>query len=325
MASSAVLGVRRDTRPVARFAWIVLGFFILVVLWGAVVRASGSGGGCGANWPLCNGDFVPHHPRLATVIEFTHRSTSGICTFLLAGLAAWTFAVTPRGDRARKAVLWAVALLIVEAFLGALLVLHHWVENNTSTGRVIAQSIHFTNTMLLMGALALTAWFLRENPAAHTAPQRPTQSGLRSVRILAILAIVATVLVGATGSLAALADTLFPSTSVLAGLTSDFAATSPLLVRMRWVHPAAALLGLLCVARLLRADKTDKTGGGVNTVVLVSLVLQFVLGAGDVLLLAPTWMQVLHLLGADIFWIALVVLAARVLWPSPASTVPASR
>jgi heme a synthase len=321
MATSAALRARRDTQPVARFAWIVLGFFILVVLWGAVVRASGSGGGCGANWPLCNGDFVPHHPRLATIIEFTHRSTSGICTFLLAGLAFWTFAVTPRRHRARRAVLWSVALLITEAFLGALLVLHHWVENNLSNGRIIAQSIHFTNTMLLMGALALTAWFLRESPAVSST----TQPGLRSVRMLAILAIVATVLVGATGSLAALADTLFPSTSVLAGLTSDFAATSPLLVRMRWVHPAAALLGLLCVARLLRPEKTDKTGGGVNTVVLVSLVLQFVLGAGDVLLLAPTWMQVLHLLGADIFWIALVVLAARVLWPSPASTVPAPR
>jgi heme a synthase len=303
---------------VARFAWIVLGFFILVVLWGAVVRASGSGGGCGANWPLCNGDFVPHHPRLATIIEFTHRSTSGICTFLLAGLAVWTFSVTPRHHRARRAVMWSVALLITEAFLGALLVLHHWVENNVSNGRVIAQSIHFTNTMLLMGALAITAWFLRESPAAPTT-RRPPQTSLRST---AILAIVATVLVGATGSLAALADTLFPSTSVLAGLTSDFAATSPLLVRMRWVHPAAALLSLLCVARLLRADKTPS---GVNSVVLVSLVLQFVLGAGDVLLLAPTWMQVLHLLGADIFWIALVVLAARFLWPSQSTTVPASR
>src|SRR5271155_2352706 len=108
MASSAVLEVRRDTPPAAGFAWIVLAFFILVVLWGAVVRASGSGGGCGANWPLCHGDFVPPPPRLATIIEFTHRSTSGISTLLLAALAFWTFNVTPRGDRARRAVLWSV-------------------------------------------------------------------------------------------------------------------------------------------------------------------------------------------------------------------------
>src|ERR1700722_16811089 len=103
MATATAFAARRDTRAVVRFAWIVLGFFILVVLWGAVVRATGSGDGCGSNWPLCNGDFVPHHPRLATVIEFTHRSTSGISTLLLAALAIWTFKVTPRGDRARRA------------------------------------------------------------------------------------------------------------------------------------------------------------------------------------------------------------------------------
>src|SRR5579859_776550 len=131
MATATLVAPTRDTKPVAWFAWVTLGFFLLVVLWGAVVRASGSGGGCGVNWPLCNGDFVPHHPRLATIIEFTHRSTSGICTFLLAALAFWTFAVTPRRHRARRAVLWAVALLVVEALLGALLVLRGYVENNT--------------------------------------------------------------------------------------------------------------------------------------------------------------------------------------------------
>src|SRR5277367_996422 len=126
MASSAVLEVRRDTQPASRFAWIVLGFFILVVLWGAVVRASGSGGGCGASWPLCNGDFFPHHPRLATVIEFAHRSTSGICTLLDLGLIAWTFYATPRRHPARAAVLLSAVLLVTEAGLGAVLVLRHY-------------------------------------------------------------------------------------------------------------------------------------------------------------------------------------------------------
>ena len=321
MASSAALEVRRDTQPASRFAWIVLGSFILVVLWGAVVRASGSGGGCGANWPLCNGDFVPHHPRLATIIEFTHRSTSGICTFLLAALAFWTFAVTPRGHRARRAVLWSVALLIVEAFLGALLVLRGYVENNVSNGRVVAQSIPFTNPMLLMAALALTAWFLRRpttfttlSPAAAPRP-----------RGAAILAILATILVGATGSLAALADTLFPSPSVLAGLTSDFAAGSPLLIRMRWFHPAAALLGLVCVLLLVRAEEPSNRFRGVSGFVLASLALQFILGAADVLLLAPTWMQVVHLLGADIYWVALVIRAAKYLWPPQPTPAPIYR
>src|SRR5580698_6860971 len=119
--ATVALAARRDTRGAVRFAWVVLAFFILVVLWGAVVRATGSGGGCGSNWPLCNGDFVPHHPRVATVIEFTHRSTSGICTFLLVALVIWTFAITERGHRARKAVLWSAFLLVTEAILGAVL------------------------------------------------------------------------------------------------------------------------------------------------------------------------------------------------------------
>jgi heme a synthase len=290
----------RNTRNVARFAAITLGFFILVVLWGAVVRASGSGGGCGVSWPLCNGDFFPHHPRLATLIEFTHRSTSGICTLLDVVLIAWTFGVTPRRHPARAAVLWSAAFLVLEAGLGAVLVLRHYVEDNISTGRVVMQSIHFTNTLLLMASLALVGWFLRDDAGISVKP---------APRWAAWLAILSTIVVGATGSLAALADTLFPSSSLRAALVSDFAANSPLLVRMRWMHPTSALIAFLCVLLLVR------TGTRTARVVLGLALLQFVLGIADVLLLAPAWMQVVHLLGADLYWIALVMLAAETLWP----------
>ena len=84
-------------RGLRGYAAGVLGFMVLVILWGAVVRATGSGAGCGNHWPLCNGDYFPHHPRLATVIEFTHRSMSGVCTALVAVLMAWTFLARPRG------------------------------------------------------------------------------------------------------------------------------------------------------------------------------------------------------------------------------------
>ena len=287
----------------AQLAWITLGFFILVVLWGAVVRATGSGAGCGANWPLCNGDFFPHHPRLATIIEFTHRSTSGICTMLLVVLAVLTFRVTSKGHRARKAVLWSVFFLITEAALGALLVLRHYVEDNVSVGRVIAQSVHLTNTMLFMGALGLTAWYLLERTPVVTT------GGSRRI---AVTSIVATLVVAATGSLAALADTLFPSSSLRAGLLSDFAASSPALVRMRWVHPASAAIGLVCVFLLVKGLAAKSR---IGQVMLALVGLQVILGVADVLLLAPIWMQVLHLLGADLYWVALVVLAAGWIWP----------
>jgi cytochrome c oxidase assembly protein subunit 15 len=300
-----------NTRAASRFAYITLACFILVVLWGAIVRTSGSGAGCGANWPLCNGDYFPHHPRLATLIEFIHRSTSGICTLLDLALIAWTFRVTPRRHPARAAVLGSFAFLILEAALGAVLVLRHYVENNASNARVLMQSIHFTNTLLLMASLALTAWFLTPDRGTDTPP---------TSRRTALFAILSTILVGATGSLAALADTLFPSPTLRAALASDFAATSPLLVRMRWLHPAAALIAILCVLPLLRSATR------LSRIVLTLLLLQFALGLADILLLAPAWMQVLHLLGADLYWIALVQLAAETLWPTatPSTAIKAN-
>jgi cytochrome c oxidase assembly protein subunit 15 len=302
-ATSAVEGnAQRSTRAAARFAIITLSFFILVVLWGAVVRASGSGGGCGASWPLCNGDFFPHHPRLATIIEFVHRSTSGICTILDLVLIVWTFTVTPRRHPARAAVLWSAAFLILEAGFGAVLVLRHYVENNISTGRIVMQCIHFTNTLLLMASLALVVWFLSAS--------RTTLAIRHSPKSVAWLSVVSSIIVGATGSLAALADTLFPSPTLRAALASDFAASSPLLVRMRWMHPAAAVIAFICVLLLARA------GTRTARIVLGLMLLQFVLGIADVLLLAPTWMQVLHLLGADLYWVGLIVLAAQSLWPT---------
>jgi cytochrome c oxidase assembly protein subunit 15 len=291
-----------------RYAWGVVAYNVLVILWGAVVRATGSGAGCGDRWPLCNGDFFPHHPRLATVIEFAHRSMTGVCTFLVIGLVAWTFYATKQRDRARRAVVASVVLLVTEALLGAVLVLGGYVQNNVSTARVVMQSVHFTNTLLLLGSLALTAWWLGESAGGERSV--PTDSG-RGLVGAAWLAVVATIVVGATGSLAALADTLFPSPSLRVALASDFAANSPLLVRMRWMHPAAAVVGLCCVLWLALRVRSRLSWGVVGL-----LGLQFVLGVGDVLLLAPTWMQILHLLGADLYWISLVVVAAVVVWPS---------
>ncbi len=281
---------------------------MLVILWGAVVRATGSGAGCGDNWPLCNGDFFPHHPRLATIIEFAHRSMTGVSAFLVIGLVVWTFYAATRGHRARRAAVASAVLLLTEALLGAALVLGGFVGENISTARVLMQSIHFTNTMLFLGSLALTAWWLSDAPSSEDQRVVPRFRD-RSLTWPAWLALAATIVVGATGSVAALADTLFPSSSLLEGLAADFAASSPLLVRMRWMHPAAAVVGFVCVLWLVMRVRSR-----LAWVVAALLGLQFVLGIADVLLLAPTWIQIVHLLGADLYWIALVCLAAEALW-----------
>ena len=308
MSSTAVPLSNRATsnrsRGLPQYAAVVVGFMVLVILEGAIVRATGSGAGCGNHWPLCNGDFFPHHPRLATVIEYTHRSMTGICITLIAALISWTFVARPIGDRARRAVVWTGILLVTEALLGALLVKGGYVESNASNMRVVMQCIHFTNTMLLLAAITLTWWWLRDRSEPST--ELPPQA-----RMVAWVSLIATLLVGGTGSVAALADTLFPPTSLQAAFLQDFAAHSPLIVRMRWLHPATALIALSCaiwVALQLRS----KLGHLVVGLVCVQLLL----GAADVVLLAPTWLQVLHLLGADLYWVALVVACASILAPS---------
>ncbi|MEO6815622.1 MAG: COX15/CtaA family protein [Edaphobacter sp.] len=306
----ATATAKRTSKALVGYAWAVVAYNILVILWGAVVRATGSGAGCGDNWPLCNGDFFPHHPRLATIIEFAHRSMSGISAALVIGLVVWTFYAVKRGDRARRAVVASAILLLTEALLGAVLVLGGYVQNNISTGRVIMQSIHFTNTMLFLGSLALTAWWLCDRQTLAV----PTVRSESSLTVPAWVAIIATIVTGATGAVAALADTLFPSKSLLAGFASDFATNSPMLVRIRWVHPAAAVVGFCCVIWLVMMLRSR-----LSWIVVALLCLQFALGIVDVLLLAPTWIQILHLLGADLYWVALVCLAAEALW-GPAHT-----
>ena len=291
----------RAGRWLSGYAACVLAFMVVVILEGAVVRATGSGAGCGNHWPLCNGEVIPHHPRIATMIEFAHRSLTGILSTLVIGLIVWVFVARERGTRVRRAAKWVGVLLVTEALLGAVLVKGAYVEKNASDMRVFVQCIHFTNTMLLVAALALTWWWARGRDRIVAGVE---------ARSVAWISVLATLVVGATGSVAALADTLFPAPSLRAGLMEDFSKTAPLLVRMRWVHPAAALVGVVCVGWLCL-----RVRGRAVTWLGTLMVLQLVLGVGNVLLLAPTWMQVLHLLGADLYWIALVAAAAEILWP----------
>jgi cytochrome c oxidase assembly protein subunit 15 len=233
---------------------------------------------------------------------------TGLCTTLVALLIGWTFLARPRGDHARHAVVWSGILLITEALLGALLVKGGYVESNASNMRVVMQCIHFTNTMLLLAAITLTWWWLRDRrqPSANLGP---------NARVVAWTSLLATLFVGGSGSVAALADTLFPPTSLQAAFLLDFAAHSPLIVRMRWLHPATAIIGLSCAIWIALQIR-----GRLGQLVVGLVGIQLLLGAGDVLLLAPTWLQVLHLLGADLYWIALVVACATVLAPAHAAS-----
>jgi heme a synthase len=316
MATAAEVTARRTSRALVRFAWAVVGYNVLVILWGAVVRATGSGAGCGNHWPLCNGQVVPLSPRVDTVIEFAHRMMTGGSIFVVLALLVWTFRDTVKGQAARVFAVASTVLLINEAFLGALLVKLGYVTGNQSTGRVVLLSIHLTNTLLLLGALTLTARML-------TTRQRFGELAASAARkVWAASGLAATLVVGVSGSLAALGDTLFPASSLRAAFAQDIAAGSPWLLRLRGVHPVSALVAAIFVLWLVGQARRAGVGRLAGWV-LGLLGFQFALGLADVLLLAPVWMQILHLLGADLYWVALVALSASVVWPSEPLLHPA--
>ncbi len=294
-------------RGVERFAWLVVGYNVLVILWGALVRATGSGAGCGNHWPLCNGQVIPLSPTVHTIVEFTHRCMTGGSLFMVLGLLVWTFRASVKGEAARVLAVVSTLLLLNEALLGALLVKLGYVTGNQSVGRMVLLSIHLSNTLLLLAALTLTAVLLKT---------RQRWAGLMRAKGLGwgVAGLVATLVVGVSGSMAALGDTLFPAASLQAAIAQDLSTASPWLLRLRGVHPVSAVLAAIFVAWLLVKARRMRAGGLV-TVVLGLLVAQFVLGIADVLLLAPLWMQILHLLGADLYWVALVSLAAAVVRP----------
>ncbi len=308
-------GWLRSRVGAGRYAWGVVGYNVLVIVWGAMVRATGSGAGCGNHWPLCNGQVIPMSPGWHTVIEFTHRAMVSGATFALLGLLLWTFRATRQGGTAR---VWAVVsgvLLLNEALLGALLVKLGYVTGNQSVGRMVMLSVHLSNTLLLLAALTMTALLLRTGHVRGSVVG--ARSRRRAVGVVQVgIGLVATLAVGVSGSLAALGDTLYPSANLRAAVAADLAAGSPWLIRVRWVHPGSALVAAVFVGWMLRRawGRSDWTAR-LARLVAGLLVAQFVLGVADVLLLAPVWMQLLHLLGADLYWVALVGLSAGVVMP----------
>jgi cytochrome c oxidase assembly protein subunit 15 len=296
---------RSDSRAVNRFAWAVLAYNVAVVLWGAAVRATGSGAGCGDHWPLCNGTVIQHHPTAATLIEFAHRSMSGIALLAVIGLLFWTFRAVPRRHLARAASVAALVLTLNEALLGALLVLLGKVAHDQSASRAVYLALHLTNTLLLLAALALTAHFLSREQGFMRGSVEFRAPGFAFTGLGAVL------VVGVSGSLAALGDTLFPASSLRAALAQDFASSSSWLVRVRWVHPAVSLIAGAFLLWLVYYGLRSTANRTLSITLAGLLLLQYSLGVADIALLAPTWMQMLHLLGADLLWIALIVLVTR--------------
>ena len=292
-----------------------MAYILLVIVWGAFVRATGSGAGCGNNWPTCNGEVVPRAPAVETLIEYTHRITSGVALILVAVLVVAAFRVFPARHRVRIGAVVSLIFILIEAAIGAGLVLFELVGDNASIARAVYMAVHLANTFFLLSALAITAHWSGGAPAPASWRGNRLSAGFwASTGIL--------LAIGVTGAVAALGDTLFPATSLTEGLRQDLSPTAHVLIQLRVLHPFIAFLGSLFllsfvakVRKLIPAAK-GADGGPASvaaqarryaTLLNVLVLTQLALGSLNIVLMAPVWMQLVHLLMADLLWISLML------------------
>ena len=294
-------------RRFSRLCWGALAFVVGVILWGALVRATGSGAGCGSHWPTCNGEVVPTAPSTKTLIELTHRITSGLSALVVLAQVVLAFCWFERGHRVRKAAVWSGVFMLVEVLIGAGIVLLEYVDQNKSVARALWMAVHLVNTFMLVGAMTLTAHF-----AGGGEPFKIRKRGTPA--LLAVVCVVATVVVGMSGAVAALGDTLFPAKDLGTAIAQDLSPTAHILVRLRVIHPfaAVAVAFLLLGVRFLLALRhdEDRLVRRWGSVLRTAVIVQMAAGMANLVLLAPTWMQLVHLLLAQALWIVLVLFLA---------------
>lgn len=289
-----------------RFAWANVLYNLAVILWGAWVRVTGSGAGCGEHWPICNGEVIPRAPSIQTIIEFTHRVTSGLALIGVIALVVFARKAFPAGHVVRKGAWGSLALMIVEALLGAGLVLFRLVADDDSVARAFAMALHLINTLLLVGAMTLTAWWASGGKRIQLEGQGATGGMLGA-------ALGSVVVLGASGALSALGNTLFPA---VAGLEAHLAPTAHIVLKLAVFHPMLALavgtwLVIVAIASSVLRPAAATRRAAVGLVALT--LLQVGAGVLNIFLMAPAWLQLVHLLLADLLWITLVILAASAL------------
>ncbi|CAN5382799.1 hypothetical protein BH20ACI2_BH20ACI2_09560 [soil metagenome] len=294
----------------ARYSWFVLIFNLLVVLWGVFLRASKSGDGCGQHWLTCHGEVIPSAPELKAVIEFSHRITSAIAFLLVAALLIWTFKKFAKGDPIRKTALLSFIFIVTEAALGAGLVLTGNTAETLTASRPFWMAGHLINTFILLAFLTLTARY------ASGGKRLRWDVGKKFLVPIA-LAGLAVLIIGLSGSIAALANMIFPSGTLAEGLVKDFSSTSNVLLRLRLLHPITAILGgvflIFLTGWMAKAAGNEKSVTKWSNILSILVLVQLAFGSATLFMLAPIVMQLGHLLLADAIWISLVLFTAAFL------------
>ena len=271
---------------------------ILSILAGAIVRATGSGDGCGASWPTCNGRVVPSLDTTSEIIEFSHRSISGVLLIITILL----FLKSRDSDTPllqKKIINYLTFFVLLEALIGAVIVIYEWVGLNSSLPRIIAVPLHLVNTFALLGFYTLIYFLLNESKSSlnYFFDQR-----LKIAFILFFLT-------GATGSITALADVLFPSASFIEGLADDFDSTSELLTRLRIVHPIVSMI--LSIFLFSESNRLNKEIGIKTQSIKLLIYTGVALGTLNVVSNIILPLSILHLLLADLLWITYIYKSAK--------------
>jgi protoheme IX farnesyltransferase len=291
------------------YAWGLLIFNLIAILDGAFVRASSSGNGCGDHWPTCQGALIPLSGGLKTFIEFSHRASTGMLLPLILVLIIWAFRSFPKGHPARIGSVAVLGYTLIEALIGAVLVLFHLVNNDSSVARAIVMPLHLVTTLLLLMCLTLTAWWGSGGKRVRLKDQGAMAWGLG-------LGLLAIAILGVSGAITALGDTIFPAKNLVEGIRQDFAPSAHFLIALRFLHPLIATS--VCIYTLLITGLANHLRPSENVkrfsqAVGGMFLLQMCAGLLNLLMLAPIWMQLVHLLLADLLWVSMVLLCASAL------------
>jgi heme a synthase len=279
-----------------QYSVFCLVYTIGVILWGAYVRATGSGAGCGDHWPLCNGEVIPRPERIQTVIEFAHRATSGLNLIFVVGLYVWIRRAFAKTSLLRRSAFFALIAIFLEAALGAGLVILKYVEFDQSVGRTISIALHLVNTLFLVSTLVSVIFYIW-NPKVGQSEGRwfPRDRSF-------LVALGGFVALSMMGAIAALGDTLFPATSILHGMQQDLDPTAHFLIRLRVLHPILAVLWIVLLFLWARRFETIEHMK-LRNALLAGVTLQFILGILNWVLMAPNWMQIVHLGLAEVMFV----------------------
>lgn len=285
----------------SKLSWWFTAYLIAVILFGAWVRIAGAGAGCGNHWPLCNGEVTTIAEQTKKWIELTHRLTSALCGVFAMAFAYWA---SRMGDRAVLRASWlTLFFVLMEGFIGAVLVKKELVVNDASMSRAVVIGLHLANTLLLVASATAMAWLAR--PLVET--RRIISRGLLAAAMGVL------VLTNVTGAVTALGDTLFPLTptldgSLLAKVREDLTAGQHFLVRLRVIHPFVAVFAAALVSAVIgsirRRFPDEPAMRRLLHWPLMLVGLQVLLGATNIVLAAPGWLQIVHLLGAQLVWVS---------------------